>query len=885
MVVVSLPLSIYHSPNPSSPTRSPIYTTSLHPTTSRLATGGGDGRLRIWSTTSIFTNPKSSNGVANTKPTGKWTDEGGYSSLSGEESSANPPNLLFSSPSSGSSVMSLRWSNNGNYLAVASDDSYITVYNLSSVPNTSVGFGGEEEVQNIENWSKKHVLRGHSLDCVSLAWSPNGNYLISCSLDSQNPVCVWDLASNDGSLVMQPFKTLGKMEHQGGCKGVAFDPQGAYFATTCDSPKLTVWSTKTWSPESTTTTTCFSTTSDLTMFRRISWTPDGSGIIASNSSINSKSCASILKRDNLDLVANLVGHKTVVCCTACNDSFFEHTGDGVDKYKMFIAVGDKRGYLTVWCNKVAKPIFKSQVSTKKLSITDLSWKEHTLVVSCLDGHVTAFKFDEKELGKVLSQEEKNKIMNDKYGSQDGIQNLDVMRLQQQMQKEAPVAAPRYAPIIPKQIPSPVKTPADTLRLQVRSKNKAGKKRIAPVLVSVSDQAVDLSRGDNPTGGSNSTTTTQIPSTNGTLNTTNPTAQPQPPPNQLAARKKPKTAPPTTAPPPPKNAVAPKTKPSTAPIPPPTQPNKPNPASSALPPCLPVPQKHKHTVGKFKIYPNPTPSTPSTPATSTLQISNRKFVFHGLCTCVAVLESKFVVLGNDLGELRVFSVDGDNVFLWKPVLMLGYPVCLVNFDKDVLIAANSMGSVRAWKLEENGGMKSVFKLNVRDIISKGMLTAVKIIGGKVIGTIGTPERGYGLIQHFYWEESAEAWFRLADGRFTGVSGTTTEIKRRRGEKVGVVEGFEDNTESTRPLAGRRMEGGISEKFEERIKVAEAFESDEADEWTKEWVAYLASQGDVEMVRAVCKNFGKEELQEVLKELVRHNGLEDLISELVALSEMK
>lgn len=150
MVVVSLPLSICHSPNPSSPTRSPIYTTSLHPTTSRLATGGGDGRLRIWSTTSIFTNPKSSNGVANTKPTGRWTDEGGYSSLSGEESSANPPNLLFSSPSSGSSVMSLRWSNNGNYLAVASDDSYITVYNLSSVPSTSVGFGGEEEVQNIE---------------------------------------------------------------------------------------------------------------------------------------------------------------------------------------------------------------------------------------------------------------------------------------------------------------------------------------------------------------------------------------------------------------------------------------------------------------------------------------------------------------------------------------------------------------------------------------------------------------------------------------------------------------------------------------------------------------------------------------------------------------
>ena len=107
----------------------------------------------------------------------------------------------------------------------------------------------------------------------------------------------------------------------------------------------------------------------------------------------------------------------VVCCTAYNPSFFSHSNasDPSDNYKIFTAVGDKRGYLTVWCNKVAKPIFKCQVSTKKLSITDMSWKGYELVVSCLDGHVTAFRFGEEEMGEILGEEAREKIFVERYG--------------------------------------------------------------------------------------------------------------------------------------------------------------------------------------------------------------------------------------------------------------------------------------------------------------------------------------------------------------------------------------------------------------------------------------------------------------------------------------
>jgi protein HIRA/HIR1 len=214
------------------------------------------------------------------------------------------------------------------------------------------------------------------------------------------------------------------------------------------------------------------------MFRRLSWSPDGTGICCSNSNINNKSCASILSRDNLKTLANLVGHKTVVCCTAYNRDFFEHEGG----YKIFTAVGDKRGYLTVWCNKVPKPIFKCQVSSKKLSITDLSWKKYTLVVSCLDGHVTAFKFGEDEMGRILTEEEREKVFEERYGvetngTRGGVGNLDVMRLQAEVEKETPTAQQPSTHNKQKQkpVPSPVKTPADTLRLQVVSKKK-GKKR-------------------------------------------------------------------------------------------------------------------------------------------------------------------------------------------------------------------------------------------------------------------------------------------------------------------------------------------------------------------------------------------------------------------------
>ena len=282
----------------------------------------------------------------------------------------------------------------------------------------SVGFGGEET--NHENWVKRHVLRGHDLDVVSVAWSPSERTVVTASLDSRSPVCVWDL-SPGAPTVLSPSRTLGRAEHPCGCKGVAFDPTGSYFASTCDTPSLAVWSSLTMSPCAE-AKDCFTGTQDLTMFRRLDWSPDGSTVSCTNCVVAGRSCATILGREGLSTLANLVGHKSAVCASRYSPDMFDF---GAGQYGVYLASADKRGFVTVWSNKESRPVFKLQASARKLAVTDLSWKGDVLAISCLDGSVACVKFD---LPDRLGPEARRKVFKDKYGSAGGVRNIDAMRM-------------------------------------------------------------------------------------------------------------------------------------------------------------------------------------------------------------------------------------------------------------------------------------------------------------------------------------------------------------------------------------------------------------------------------------------------------------------------
>jgi WD40 repeat protein len=73
------------------------------------------------------------------------------------------------------------------------------------------------------------------MDVTSLAWSPSGDQLASCSIDTT--VVVWD------TLRLVAVHTL--RGHTSWVKGVAWDPAGTLLASQADDPSLIIWNLRT----------------------------------------------------------------------------------------------------------------------------------------------------------------------------------------------------------------------------------------------------------------------------------------------------------------------------------------------------------------------------------------------------------------------------------------------------------------------------------------------------------------------------------------------------------------------------------------------------------------------------------------------------------------
>ena len=92
-------------------------------------------------------------------------------------------------------------------------------------------------------------------------------FLVSCSLDSEAPICVWkpnviqqqqpqeddyNTRNNNNSYtssrnnsvvptVIRPFKIIGQKEHTSTVKGMTFDPAGKYLCSSGDDPAICIW--------------------------------------------------------------------------------------------------------------------------------------------------------------------------------------------------------------------------------------------------------------------------------------------------------------------------------------------------------------------------------------------------------------------------------------------------------------------------------------------------------------------------------------------------------------------------------------------------------------------------------------------------------------------
>ncbi|KKA28494.1 hypothetical protein TD95_003220 [Thielaviopsis punctulata] len=368
-----------------------VYSCHVSPDGKRLATAGGDGHVRIWSTESIYN--------------------------SHDASYTKPRQLCHMSHHLGT-IHSVRFSPNGKYLASGADDKIICVYHLDKSAPT-LAFGSSEPPP-VENWKTYKRLIGHDNDVQDLAWSNDSSILLSVGLDSK--VVVWS------GHTFEKLKTISA--HTSHVKGICFDPANKYFATASDDRTIKIYRFTSPAPNATqhdmvnnfvlesTISAPFKSSPLTTYFRRCSWSPDGNHISASNAVNGPVSSVVIIDRATWFSDIHLIGHEAPSEVCMFSPRLFYNEDPAKNPNTNLVTVIASAGQdktLTIWNTNNSRPVVILQDIAGK-SIVDLSWTPdgQTIFIASLDGSIIGIKFDAGELGWVAKEEENDKALH-KYG--------------------------------------------------------------------------------------------------------------------------------------------------------------------------------------------------------------------------------------------------------------------------------------------------------------------------------------------------------------------------------------------------------------------------------------------------------------------------------------
>ncbi|KAI9179129.1 Chromatin assembly factor 1 subunit [Blastocladiella emersonii ATCC 22665] len=119
----------------------------------------------------------------------------------------------------------VRWAPQGDRIASADNSGAISIWVQSTGPDGIVrglGLAADEDVDSYkEVWRVSRLLTGHTDEVSDLAWSPCGRYLASVGTDQK--LRIWDTTTGD---------SIGNAHHHTELvQGVAWDPLGQYVAT------------------------------------------------------------------------------------------------------------------------------------------------------------------------------------------------------------------------------------------------------------------------------------------------------------------------------------------------------------------------------------------------------------------------------------------------------------------------------------------------------------------------------------------------------------------------------------------------------------------------------------------------------------------------------
>ncbi|TPP67766.1 Chromatin assembly factor 1 subunit B, partial [Fasciola gigantica] len=191
------------------------------PSWTRLATAGGDNVVRLWRVRLAWVSPNSNANriVVNNIPESSAIGKKNTTNNNAHMNLTEHLTYLASLKRHEKPVNVVRWSPSGDYLASAGDDLFVIIWSNQTSSNTeSEVIGGakdgldndddeEETAISLERWVPCRSLRRHLEDIYDLCWSPDGQALISGSVD--HSVIIWQLnleptSSSSGS----PAKTL-----------------------------------------------------------------------------------------------------------------------------------------------------------------------------------------------------------------------------------------------------------------------------------------------------------------------------------------------------------------------------------------------------------------------------------------------------------------------------------------------------------------------------------------------------------------------------------------------------------------------------------------------------------------------------------------------------
>ncbi|KAF9239305.1 histone transcription regulator 1 [Melanogaster broomeanus] len=352
------PSWVMHKDSAKDTKRLSIFSIHVHPDGSRIATGGLDAKVRIWSTKPIL-NPAS-------------------------ERSNRPPKSLCTLSMHTGPVLTVRWAHSGRWLASGSDDEIVMIWDLDPSGRGKV-FGSNEI--NIENWKPLKRLPGHESDVTDIAWAPEDRYLASVGLDSN--VIVW---------CGYTLERIRKLErHNGFVKGVCFDPVGEFMATQSDDKSVKIWRTTDWSLEAEIRKP-FEDSPGSTFFRRLSWSPDGAHITASNATNNKGFVfiAAVITRGIWTSEISLVGHENTVEVAVSHNPLHVLGGNNSNICSV-VALGADDRSISIWQTKSARPLIVAREQSIPTHTSAGPRDGLTLYAASSDGTVAVFDFDPEEL--------------------------------------------------------------------------------------------------------------------------------------------------------------------------------------------------------------------------------------------------------------------------------------------------------------------------------------------------------------------------------------------------------------------------------------------------------------------------------------------------------